>query len=222
MGIFRTMKSLSIALVAALAVGIGASPASAKVIDFVAEVASSGEHGVADGAILNTPAMGSLNLEFRAGIGGKQRDFAYFNSATSNGSPAGLGTCTTMNAAAQCDPSYDDVVAANEWVQVGFADEPFNVHKLSFNGGGNLSLDNDMTGLIKITTSLNSIVAMATLTFAQAATAGFGFVDWIRFEFAGTEFVVASISDVPLPGALPLLLSGLAGLGFAARRKKKA
>lgn len=213
------MKSLSIALVAALAASVGASPASAKVIDFVAEVASSGEHGVADGTVLNTPAMGSLNLEFRAGIGGKQRDFAYFNSATANGSPAGLGTCTTMNVAAQCDPSSDDVVAVNEWVQVGFADEPFNVRTLSFNGGGNLSLDSS-SGLIKITTSLNSIVAMATLTFAQAATIGFGFVDWIRFEYAGTEFVVASISDVPLPGALPLLLSGLAGLGFAARRKK--
>jgi len=213
------MKSLSVALVAALAASIAASPASAKVIDFVAEVASSGEHGVADGTVLNTPAMGSLNLEFRAGIGGLRRDFAYFNSATANGSPAGLGTCTNMNVAAQCDPSSDDVVAANEWVQVGFADEPFNVRTLSFNGGGNLSLDSS-SGLIKITTSLNSILAIATVTFAQAATMGFGFVDWIRFEYAGTEFVVASISDVPLPGALPLLLSGLAGLGFAARRKK--
>jgi hypothetical protein len=214
------MKSLSIALVAALAASIGASPASANVIDFVAEVASSGEQGVPDGAILNTPAMGSLNLQFSAGAGAWPTDFAYFNSATANGSPAGLGTCTTLDAGAQCNPAFDDVVAANEWVEVGFVDQPFDVRTLSFNGAGNLSLDNDMTGLIKITTSLNSIVAMATLTFAQAATAGFGFVDWIRFEFAGTEFVVASISDVPLPGALPLLLSGLAGLGFAARRKK--
>jgi len=27
---------------------------------------------------------------------------------------------------------------------------------------------------------------------------------------------------IPVPGALPLLISGLAGLGFAARRKKAA
>ena len=29
-------------------------------------------------------------------------------------------------------------------------------------------------------------------------------------------------SSVPVPGALPLLFSGLAGLGFASRRQKRA
>ncbi|MHA7873426.1 MAG: VPLPA-CTERM sorting domain-containing protein, partial [Hyphococcus sp.] len=40
----------------------------------------------------------------------------------------------------------------------------------------------------------------------------------------GAGFVVAqlTVGEVPIPGAIPLLLSGLAGLGFAARRKKAA
>ncbi|WDI30221.1 hypothetical protein PUV54_09635 [Hyphococcus flavus] len=48
------------------------------------------------------------------------------------------------------------------------------------------------------------------------------------FEFraitpnAGFTIAQFEVSNVPIPGALPLLLSGLAGLGFAARRKKSA
>ncbi len=55
---------------------------------------------------------------------------------------------------------------------------------------------------------------------------------WIgtTFEFVANNpvdpsgFVIAQfdVQEVPIPGALPLLLSGIAGLGFAARRKKAA
>ena len=213
------MNKLSIAFLAALAAGLISGQASATVIDFAAEAGASGERGVADGTILNTAAMGGLNLQFSGGIGGIGSDFAYFNQATPNGSPAGLGTYSRLDSASQCNPSYDDVVATNEWVQVGFVDGPFDVQALSFNGAGNVSLNNS-TGLITILTSLNSVVSVVTMTFAQASTHAFGLVDWIRFQFEGSEFVVASIADIPLPGALPLLLSGLAGLGFAGRRKK--
>jgi hypothetical protein len=34
--------------------------------------------------------------------------------------------------------------------------------------------------------------------------------------------VRAVVSDVPLPAALPLFIAGLAGFGFAARRKQRA
>ena len=210
-----TMKKFSIATVAALAIVFAAGQASAKLIDFQAEAAGN-ERGVADGTVLNTAALGGLNLEFRAGIGGAARDFAYFNDGGGNPNiPTGLGTCTRLDMAAQCNPSYDDVVSSNEWVEVGFVDAPFNVHRVSFD-----SPDITASSLIKITTSLNGIVTVAVLTFAQAASTGFGLVDSIRFEFVDTEFAVASITDIPIPGALPLLLSGLAGLGFAARRRK--
>ena len=60
-------------------------------------------------------------------------------------------------------------------------------------------------------------------------------VDWLTTVFIGTSFkfvpttigggfAIAQIDAraVPIPAALPLLLTGLAGLGFASRRRKKA
>lgn len=35
------------------------------------------------------------------------------------------------------------------------------------------------------------------------------------------EFLIAQLQEVPIPGALPLFLAGIAGLGFAGRRKKE-
>lgn len=213
------MKKIAVSLIAALSMGLFAGQASATVINFDAEAGARGEGGVADGTIVNSSRLGNLNLELSAGIGGVSSDFAYFNVATPNGSPQGLGTCTRLDRNSQCNPSYDDVVASNEWVQIGFVDGAFDIARVSFNGAGNNPLDASL-GLVMVTSSLNGLVSIATVTFAQLANSAYGLVDWIRFEFVDTEFVVAQISDVPLPGGLPLLLSGLAGLGFAARRKK--
>jgi hypothetical protein len=56
------------------------------------------------------------------------------------------------------------------------------------------------------------------------ATVFFGTTFEFRAVTPGAGFTIAQfeVSDVPLPGALPLLLAGLAGLGFASRRKKAA
>jgi hypothetical protein len=212
------MRKLSLALAAAVGAAFFAAPASATVINFVAEANSGGERGLQDGAILNTAALGGLSLQFDAGIGGKDRDFAYLNQKN-HGHEAGLGVCTRLGTGNKCAPNRDDSLSSNEFVQVSFLSGPFDIRKMSFNSEtGSLA---GSSGLLQIATSIGGVATLAIMTFAQASTYNFGPVDWIAFGFVDTEFFVARISDVPIPGALPLLLSGLAGLGFAAKRKKK-
>jgi hypothetical protein len=210
--------------IAAAAIAMtAAAPAFATTINFVAQAQSGGQKYVDDGAVLNTAALGNLNLRFVGGVGGASSDFAYFNSY---GSEGGLGTCSTLARDGTCTPFHDDSISPNEFARVEFVDGPFDVANLSFS----IELDGthgaadaaNSLDLLKITTSLNGVINAVTLTFAQASTTAFGLVDWIQFDFVNREFWVSSISDVPVPGALPLLLSGLAGLGFAARRKQKA
>ena len=68
-----------------------------------------------------------------------------------------------------------------------------------------------------VTQSGDALIAGVFLDLVGAEPAGFT-IDNLRFGEAG-EVVVPS---VPLPGAIPLFLAGLAGLGFAKRRKSAA
>lgn len=212
------MKKFALACAAALAATFAAGSASAALIDFAAEGSNGGERAIADGAVLNTAKLGGLNLQFTAGVGADGVDVPYFNGMANNQAP-GLGVCTNPNLSETCSPGYDFAISPSEWVRVAFLDGPFKIRAMSF---GVSPLDGDSSGLVTITTSLKGLVTALTMTFAEASVFNFGFVDWVQFDVGNTEFVVASISDIPLPGALPLLLSGLAGLGFAASRRRKA
>lgn len=223
------MKKLLAGLAAAALVSAGS--AGATVINFSKEANNNGERGISDGTVLNTTELGGLNLRFSGGRGGENFEFAYFNAFQPavpgfKGRMAGLGTCTTLDRMMQCMPAGDDTVDHGEFVRIDFVDAPFEIVRLSFNG--RFASLNDSPLLLQITTSLAGVVSQLVLSFADATTHNFGFADWIQFDFLrdqGTEakFFVSTISnEIPVPGALPLLLSGLAGLGFAARRRRTA
>jgi hypothetical protein len=125
-----------------------------------------------------------------------------------------------LRASGACSKSYDENIATSEFVRIDFASGPYLLRRLGF--AGETPADDIAGGLVRITTGLGAAVSVATLTFAEARRASFGAADWVQFDFVNTEFVVSSLSDVPVPGALPLLLTGILGFGAAAARRRRA
>ena len=235
------MKHIAFSLAAVAFGAIG--PAHAGKIDFVA--AAAGTPQDRGGIVNNTPTIiDGVNMSFfatRVGSGGNVVEaFAYLDDLNSAGLPGGLGVCgglgTINGVSNQCLPSSDDNVSPfngngtpgrNEKITINFLDGPFEIEQLSFNGTINgvehLSLNNFAGGVLNIITSLGGVeTSYLNMTFAAASSFMFGQVDWIRFESVDTPFYLSAINEVPVPAALPLLISGLAGLGFASRRRKSA
>ncbi len=216
------MKKLFAFAAASMAAGALSMAAHAATIVSFADFAAGNEQGVTSGTSLN---INGVNITFNSNFN------PYFDDVSS-GKPAGLGVCRVLSPLSFCadagDDSIDGDLTINEYVIMQFDDGPFSVFQVSFRDGTHNSLDADNIGQVTwgIFDAVGGLLSFGTTSFAQViamATAGFfANVDGIGFEFADTEFYVEYISDVPIPGALPLLLSGLAGLGFASRRKKIA
>lgn len=144
------------------------------------------------------------------------------------------------------DGNSDDQVQAKTGESIKFTfegDNAFLLSNIEFNRGGDVDCSAPSNsgpsegecGLIDI---FVDNVFYKTLDSADLdVIAGEGdFLDVITkagkmFEFVANRasndpsgFTIAqfTVQEVPIPGALPLLLSGIAGLGFAARRKKTA
>lgn len=212
------MKKLVLTAAAGLA-AMGLSAASAATLDFAQYADDTGERAVADGDILN---IGGVNVMLTAEPDGA---LAYLDASGSEG-PAGLGVCSMMNPqpGEECPIPSDDNVTVTEAVTVTFVDGAFDIQSLSFRNAVHQDLNGSSSTLM---IALNGgAFVQYTFAGAVAAAAGGAFLgaDSITFAFDdqgdGEAFYVNAISDIPVPGALPLLLSGLAGLGFASRRKK--
>jgi hypothetical protein len=213
------MKRLLLAVAAAFAMTAGAD---AAVLDFANEADTNGERGLLPSA----PGVPNLTLDgvaMRITAPTPPDTFAYLD-ATSGGLPAGLGACKELDAALQCVPSSDDNVTIDESVLIEFTGGAFDIRTLSFRGEFHVLLDDNNVNTLLI--SLNGAAAVEyTFAGAVAAAIGGAFLGAtsIAFAFGGSnpdQFYINAISDVPLPAALPLLLAGIAGLGFAAGRKK--
>lgn len=219
-----------LAIAAAAAMGWAASTSANATLVSFADFASGNEHGVPSGTSLN---IDGVNMTFITGGIVQGTFFAYFDDVF-QGRPAGLGVCRVLNASNECadssDDSIDGDISQDEFVIILFDDGPMDVTGLSFRDADHFSLNDDDVGqaVWGIFDSMGALLSFGTATFAElVAMAISGFFDnvaGIGFQFVDTEFYVESMNvvPVPLPGALPLLLSGLAGLGFAARRKKAA
>lgn len=215
------MKFVTAALAAT---ALMAAPASAALIDFANEADTNGERGVASGTQIT---IDGINLELVAYRDGGDAISPYLDAGN-----AGLGACKVLDGNDQCVPGNDDNVTVQENLEVFFrnaamdGDVTRDILGLVFRDVNHnlLGLGND--GLVEIQTS-NGIMTDLFSTFIAMAAGGDAFFQntiGIGMYFVDTEFYISAmdVSDVPLPAALPLMLAGLGGLGFASRRREQA
>lgn len=213
-----------------IAASFASMSAHAIVLDFVAEAAGA-ERAITNGSTITNFQGTGVDVTFTAGM---ENWFPYFDDLNGDGLPAGLGVCKKVFTAVgapgddgmddDCDPPSDDNVTIEETITLGFSGGGFAIRDITFYDAAHNQLGVGMNdGMIAIT--LDGGMAM-TMLFSEAismANAGaFAAASSIMFAFVDTQFYVGAISDIPIPGAIPLLLSGLAGLGFASRRRKSA
>jgi len=205
------------------------APANAAFIDFIAEAdGPNGERGVTSGSFITIDGV-SLQLAADFDFGGPNARSInpYFDAGN-----AGLGACQALDADRQCAPSNDDNVTEQENLTIFFREfgaqnlNSFDILSFEFRDAGHNIIDANNDGLVTIDNFKGMVRTELFTTFIAMAEMGDDFfqnVGALRLFYENKEFYLSTmtINDMPIPGAIPLLISGLAGLGFASRRRRK-
>ncbi|NWG92832.1 MAG: VPLPA-CTERM sorting domain-containing protein [Parvularculaceae bacterium] len=200
------MKYLVAAVFAAAAT---VSVSNATVIDFVAEAAAS-PGGIANGYTKN---FGGFNVTITASRGNPYLDGLYLKR------PGGLGACILVGGPGSgCDNSLGnntDNVGKFDSVTLDFG-RSVDLSGFSFTDAEHFDLN---------ASSFTLLVNGVEWTFSNLVAATLSGVTALTLAWGGSnpsQFYLNEVAAVPIPAAAPLILSGLAGLGFAARRRRKA
>ena len=215
------MNKFVIAALAAMT--MTTTPASAAaIINFANDADTNGERGVSSGSIVT---IDGVNLRLSDYPGAASPYFTADN--------AGLGICQVLTANDLCNPDDDSSVTQGETLEILFLNEAFSSFQFRRDILGIAFRDADHNllgaagndGMVNVQTSSGTLTETFSYFIAAAANgdAFFKNTKFIRLGYVDTSFYLSSLNipGVPVPAALPLMLSGIAGLGFASRRRKR-
>jgi hypothetical protein len=220
-------------ILAALAFGAyAASPVAAalQTIDFNQEAIANGEQTLTNGAIRTSTSGARIRLT----AGGGSANTLPFLDGPLEGRAGGLGACPPVSGVGSgCINNDQDNVTTilNEFIEFGFLDDAavrlFSLMDLTFRNELHFDITNsDALLLVSVDGGANLQSTFAAVVAAAKAGA-YALAETLRLTAipeagGGARFYVDVISEVPVPAALPLLLSGVAGLSFASRKKRAA
>lgn len=137
-------------------------------------------------------------------------------------SPADSGLGAWSESSINDDQTQFDAMEAIRFV----FDSVVNLTDVEFNAGGDTNCSNfgseGPCGDFDLYIDGAFIATITAVDMIASLGTGMEFVLIAVTQGAGFTIAQFTVNEVPVPAALPLLLSGLAGLGFASRRRRAA
>ena len=233
MGLFQgkfarvAVRPVAAAAVSLAVIGAATSARASVIFDFIAIVAANGE-GPFDNDPIGPPGYATQGgITIQATASGFEGSLAYLDAvAFSDDRPAGLGACHgfTGGEPPQCDPSSEDNVTSGETLTLSFFSDTALANPLTVVLDPTFFRDADHFGTFVVGNMITITDASGTTTYQLPLLGEFTTPltgNTFDFTYYNTEFYIGSVtvSAVPLPAALPLFLSALAGLAFVGRRR---
>ena len=234
------MNTILKSTVLSVAFAVGASAASAAVLDFADYIDNVTGETQGDPLVIFDAVHVPIETTANGWTGSQSDSFDdYGTAAVAYGdfNTAGLGVCrdpiepSENFSTNECNPSSDDNLQEGEILSLSFSETLF-LEGMGSRGEGHPNDSFDATDMFAYSLDLGETWLTAAITlFDPSSDSGFTMFEnpilleageTILFTFENEQYYVSglSVSQVPLPAAGWLLLGGLGGIAALKRRRK--